>query len=413
MRDDAEKPSARESELAAEWVPVEALRAWSRNPRLITDEQISRVADSIKRFGFSAPIVARRQDGEVIAGHTRLRAAVQLGLTKVPVRYMNLDPAEAHLLALADNRLTELTPWNNTELSSLLSEYGLVDATMAGWNSEDLEELATDLIKEGGGGDGEGAEEDEVPDPPKVPVTRPGDLWVLGEHRLVCGDSTDPRVWAQLMADEAERFDLVFTDPPYGVDYVGKTKDALPVHNDGAEGLAKLLDEAFEGLLQHCRPGAVWYVCAPPGPQLAVFGEALAKRKLWRQSIAWAKDQFVLGHSDYHYQHEQIFYGWVEGAHRPPPDRKQTTLWTFDRPKRSEDHPTTKPVKLVAHALGNSSVKGELVGDPFGGSGTTLVAAQQLERRCRTIEIGPEYCDVIVQRWEQATSGKAELRRPS
>lgn len=401
------------TEAAAVWVDIDSLTPWKRNPRMINPAAISRVAASIKRFGFGAPLVARAQDGEVIAGHTRLAAAKELGLKKVPVRFLALDPAEAHLLALADNRMTELTPWNDTELHSIFSEYSLADVAMAGWSSEDLEELASDLLKQGGGGDGEDVVEDDPPDLPKDPITKRGDVWTLGKHRLVCGDSTRPEVWAALMSGDNEQLDLVFTDPPYGVDYEGKTKDALPVHNDGAAGLPALLNEALGGTLEHTKIGGAWYVCAPAGPQLQIFGEVLTRFGVWRQSISWVKDVFVLGHSDFHYQHEQIFYGWKPGGpHRPPPDRKQTTVWNFDRPKRSEQHPTMKPVKLVAHALGMSSVKGELVGDPFCGSGTTLVAAEQLERVCRAIEFGPEYCDVIVQRWEELSGGKATRQNP-
>jgi DNA modification methylase len=336
-------------------------------------------------------------------------AAHALKLSEIPtITLVGLSETQRRAYVIADNKLALNAGWNlellTVELEAL-REDGF-DTSLLGFSEAELEQMGKDLL---GAEPEREVEEDEAPDPPKVPITKPGDVWRLGRHRLVCGDSTRPEVWAALMPPE-ERFDLVFTDPPYGVDYEGKTADALPVHNDGSAGLPKLLDQVFSALVEHSRPGASWYVFGPDGPRQQPFTNALAARGIWRQSLVWIKNSLVMGGSDFHYQHEQIFYGWVPGAaHRPPPDRKQSTTWHFDRPTRSEQHPTMKPVKLVAHALELSSRKGELVGDPFGGSGTTLIAAEQLERTCRMVEFGPEYCDVIVERW-QNLSGQTATR---
>jgi DNA modification methylase len=411
----------KEPETAAIFVDIKELRAWKNNPR-INDHVVADVADSITRWGFGAPILARKADGEIIAGHTRLKAAIKLGLETVPVRYLDLSESEAHLLALADNRLGEKADWDVPELHELLVDLDPIDLEMAGWSVEELEQLGKDALREGGGGDDGEAHEDETDlELPAEPITQPGDVWVLGKHRLLCGDSTKPESWARVLL-KGEQLDMVFTDPPYGVDYekkveylikAGRASKSMPIQNDLAEDdLGALLEGVFARLHENCRDGAVWYVCSPQGLQFLEFGQALAKLGMWRQSITWVKDHLVLGRGDYQNITEQIFYGWKEGTHRPPPDRKQTTAWKFDRPHRSDLHPTMKPVKLVAHALAMSSVEDELVADAFGGSGTTLVAAEQLGRRCRTIELSPAYCDVIVRRWEELTQQTA-VREPA
>lgn len=235
-----------------------------------------------------------------------------------------------------------------------------------------------------------------------------GKLALKSRHKVLCGDSTRSEDVERLLAGAVA--DAVLTDPPYGVDYVGKTKDALQVHNDGRETLAPLLEAALGLALKSCKEGGCWYVAAPARPQLIEFAMVLRDLEIWRQTLIWAKQSLVMGHSDYHYQHETIFYGWKPGAaHQAPPDRKQTSLWQFDRPTASREHPTMKPVALFAKMVSNSTSKGDLIYEPFGGSGTTLIAAEQLERRCSAIEISPSYCDVIVKRWETLTGEKAIL----
>ncbi len=252
--------------------------------------------------------------------------------------------------------------------------------------------------------------EDEVPEPPKVPVTKPGDLWVLGAHRLLCGDSKFLPSWTRLLAGEKVR--MVWGDPPYGVEYVGKTEEALTIKNDALDevALAELLRAVFKQLLAACEPGSSWYIAGPPGPHGCAFMVELKAIGVLRQILVWLKDRFVLGRSDYHYRHESIFYGWAPGAaHYFVGDRTLDSIMEVPRPSSSREHPTMKPVQLVVNCLENSSMKDWVVADPFGGSGTTLIACEQTQRRARVIELDPCYCDVIIKRWETLTGGKAVL----
>lgn len=399
-------PNARAREAAAEWVPINTLIPWPDNPRKNDGVPVSKVAESIKRFGFASPIIARLADRMIIAGHTRWKAAHKLGLAEVPVRFVDLDPANARLLALADNRLNEIAEWDVPELQRLLSEFSLAEVDMAGWSSDDLEKMAGDLI---GGKDPSDVEDDEVPEPPKVPVTKFGDVWTLGRHTVVCGDSSDGAI---SVAASDRLANLLLTDPPYGVDYVGGTGDALEVHNDGLETLEPLIRKSMKLACDALSIGAPVYVFAPCKPQQnKTFGDVLLDLGVWRQTIVWVKDSLVLGRGDFHYQHEPCFYGWKPGGpHRPPPDRKQTTVWNFDRPKASREHPTMKPPALFAHAMGLSTDRGDFVLDPFLGSGTSVVVAEQLDRTAFGVEFSPAYCDVIVERWQAMTGGKAVRR---
>ncbi|MEM7517346.1 MAG: site-specific DNA-methyltransferase, partial [Planctomycetota bacterium] len=242
-------------------------------------------------------------------------------------------------------------------------------------------------------------------EPPEDPTTQVGDVWLLGEHhRLICGDSTDPAVLAELM--QGERASLVWTDPPYGVSYIGGTKDEMTIENDDLDlaDLESLLEGAFGSAADACEPGAVWYVAAPAGPNFLPFAKRLSELGIWRQTLVWEKDSLVLGRSDYHYRHEAILYGWVPGAaHHAPKTRALDTILKFARPKSSPDHPTMKPVPLVQHCIETSSKPGGIILDPFSGSGTTLLAAESCARKARCIELDPRYCDVIVRRFEEAT----------
>lgn len=239
---------------------------------------------------------------------------------------------------------------------------------------------------------------------PEVAVSVLGEVYELGPHRLACGDSTDPEVWERLLGDE--RLQVVWTDPPYGVAYVGGT--GLTIQNDdlGEDALAVFLRAAFTAAKAICSPGACWYVAAPPGPKTLIFALELKALGLFRQRLVWAKDRFVLGHSDYHYRHEDLYLGYVDGPGRRGRggdgwfgDNAQDSVIEIARPSANREHPTMKPVALVSYCLSNSALAGWLVGDPFGGSGTTLIAAAELEMRARLIELDPRYCDVIRRRW--------------
>jgi site-specific DNA-methyltransferase (adenine-specific) len=255
--------------------------------------------------------------------------------------------------------------------------------------------------------------EDEVPEPPADPVTQPGDLWLLGKHRLLCGDSTKAEDVERLM--DGQRADLMLTDPPYNVDYTGKTKDALKVANDsmGDTDFRKFLAACFAEAFGSMKPGASFYVFHADIEGYNFRGAVKDCGQVVRQCLIWQKDVMVFGRQDYQWQHEPCLYGWKEGAaHGWYSDRKQTTLLRFDRPKRSEEHPTMKPVAMFAYLMGNSTAPQGLAYDPFLGSGTTLVAAEQLGRTCYGMEISPAYCDVIVKRWETLTGQKATRERP-
>ena len=400
------RKSTRE-EAAAVWTPIGDLQPWGDNPRPEDNsESVGRVADSIRRFGFAAPIVARKADGMIIAGHTRFEAAVDvLGLEKVPVRFMDLDPADARLLALADNRLQELGVYDDDALARVLSEMeeeGL-DLDAAGYSDEDLNSIL-------GRTQGEDVEDPGPVGLPEMADSKPGEVYLLGPHRLVCGDSTEEGVIATAL--DGKLADVVWTDPPYGVNlgtegseaYGSKRRqDGKVVQNDDldGDGLRVLLEAALGAALRSTRPGGAWYVSGPNnGPMGFAFVTALHALGVYRHQLVWLKDRIVLGRADYHYQHEPIFYGWRPGAARHAvEDRSSSTVFEVKRPKDSPDHPTMKPVELIEPMLLNSSDRDALVLDPFGGSGSTLIAAARTGRRAALVELDPGYCDVIRRRW--------------
>jgi len=394
------------STLEIEWIAISDLRANPANPRR-NEAAVPHVAASLARFGWRQPIVAK-PCGEVIAGHTRLLAANGLGMTEVPVVRFTGPDIEATAYAIADNRTAEFAEWDDEALAGLLSDLRAEDALDGvGYSASDIDDLLAQLAEHEGPAD----VQDAAPEaPPQTPITQKGDLWLLGEHRLLCGDASVTSDVQRVTG--GEKVSLVWTDPPYGVSYVGKTKDALEIENDSLDevSLERLLSSAFQAAMDACRPGAVWYVAAPSGPAFLPFAKQLKELGIWRQTLAWVKDMFVLGHSDFHYRHEALFYGWIPGAdHRSPPTRSQDTVLEFDRPKASPDHPTSKPVELVAYCLLQSSLTGDLVLDPFTGSGTTILAAESTGRNAAGLELDPRYCDVIVKRWEASTGRDAKL----
>jgi len=319
----------------------------------------------------------------------------------VPVRFLDVTEEQAHLLALADNRLGEAADWDDAELWELLKEVSLADAELAGWDVADLEELTK---SSGEPASGDVQDDGGPPENPEL-ICQRGDVWKLGRHTLVCADNREPWAWP------TEKAQAVWTDPPYGVEYVGKTADSLKIDNDQQddEKLRLFLRSVFALLIEHTEHGAVWYVAGPPGPQCMTFGSELMRIGVLRQVLVWVKDRWVMGRSDYHYRHEFVFYGWSPGeSHKRPPDRKQDTVFEFPRPSASKDHPTMKPPPLIGEQLSNSTKAGDLVLDPHGGSGSTLIACEQLGLRCWMIEMSPKYCSGIIARWEKATGGNAE-----
>jgi DNA modification methylase len=407
------KKATGKREAAAQWVSVELLKPWAKNPRK-NDRTVDHVVKSMERFGFGAPIIARQANGEVIAGHTRLLAAMKMGMKKVPVRYLDLSEKEAHALALADNKIAEFSDWEDelldTALGDLKDDPELFNAT--GFDYSDF--YGTRALPG----------EDVVSDPPKVPTTRLGDVWMLGDHRLLCGDSTEPD--SVLLAKGPLPFaECMWTDPPYGVSYTGKTKSAMTIENDELpmDDLEEFISKAFGAADSGLAMGAAIYVASPSGPQLCAFMKAFLAQEPWamRQGLVWVKDTLVLGRNDYHYRHETILTGYkrlAKGKGRSGRggtgwygDNAQTSVFEVNRPKANKEHPTMKPPELVQRMLENSTGKGGVVFDPFGGSGSTLIACEQMNRRCFTIELSPGYCDVIVKRWEGLTGRKASLAR--
>ncbi|MDA8178307.1 MAG: DNA modification methylase [Deltaproteobacteria bacterium] len=384
-------------------VPIGQVTPYPGNPRK-NDQAVDKVAASIKEFGFQQPIVVDR-DMVVVVGHTRLKAALSLGLAEVPVHVAeNLSPEQCRAYRLMDNRSNEDAEWDMDRLAEELRGLEAVQFPLefTGFDERELQRIT--FAGPGGGGDG-----DEPPPLPTQAVARPGDLFVLGAHRLLCRDVTSLTDVARLM--DGRRADLVFTDPPYNVDYTGKTADALKIANDTMDGrrFRSFLLAAFQVMFANAREGAPIYVCHADSEGYNFRGALSDAGWLFKQCIVWVKDSFVMGRQDYHWRHEPLLYGWKPGAaHSWASDRTQDTVWEIPRPKRSTEHPTMKPVELVSRAIVNSSKPGDMVLDPFGGSGSTLIACEAEGRVCRTAELDPRYVDVIVERWETFTGRRAE-----
>jgi site-specific DNA-methyltransferase (adenine-specific) len=387
-----------EQNLRIELITLSSLRLDPNNARRHDKKNLEAIKGSLSLFGQRKPIVVSG-DNLIVAGNGTVEAARELGWTEIYVARIPHDwtPEQIKAYALADNRTAELAEWD----SKILAEQ-LLELDAEGWDVAEFgfEPLEPPINPD----DDEPLNFDEVPT-----KTTLGDVWKLGDHRLVCGDSTDTSIMDKLM--QGEKADMVWTDPPYGVNYVGKTKNSLTIENDNMDinQLEDFLTGAFNNIYQATKPGACWYVASPSGPQFVAFGNPLLKLGVWRQTIIWVKDTLVMGRSDYHWKHETIFYGWTPGAaHHAVPDRKQDTVWEFDRPKRSTEHPTMKPIDLITKSLRNSTNQKEIVLDSFGGSGSTLIACEQTKRVARLIELDPKYCDVIIERWQKLTGLEAE-----
>ena len=389
------------------WSP-EKLVPYARNARTHSEEQVAQIAASIAEFGFTNPIVAG-SDGVIVAGHGRLAAAQKLGLDTVPVVVLDhLTPTQRRALIIADNRIAENAGWDDAmlriELQSLQEDGFNLDIT--GFDADALAEL---MAGEETTVDGN-TDEDAVPEVSETPISRPGDIWVLGEHRLLCGDSTVAESYDRLM--QGEPADMVFTDPPYNVDYANSAKDKMrgtdrPILNDNlGDGFYDFLLAALTPMLQHCA-GATYI--AMSSSELDTLQQAFrAAGGKWSTFIIWAKHTFTLGRADYQRQYEPILYGWPEGQNRHwCGDRDQSDVWAIKKPQKNDLHPTMKPVELVERALRNSSRPGDTVLDPFGGSGTTVIAAEKSGRKARMIELDPKYCDVIVRRWQDFSGHQA------
>lgn len=379
------------------WEPIKSIRPYEKNPRR-NDEAVDAVAASIKEFGWQQPIVVDK-DGVIIAGHTRYKAAKKLKCDTVPVVVADdLTEDQVKAYRLADNKTGELAEWDTALLGEELAELADFDMSQFGFDTILQEEAR------------EAEEDDYEVNPPEEPKAKPGDIYQLGRHRLMCGDSTDAESVYQLCQDG--QVDMLLTDPPYGVDYTGKTKDALKIQNDATsdETLRDMLADAFSAANNIMKPGAVFYIWHADSKAL-VFRIA-CQMAGWevRQVLIWVKNTMVMGRQDYQWKHEPCLYGWKDGAgHLWASDRKQTTILNFDRPTKNKEHPTMKPVKLFDYQIQNNTKGGDIVLDLFGGSGTTIVACEQNGRCARVMELDPRYVDVIIDRWEKFTGEKAVL----
>lgn len=378
-----------------------ALAEHPLNPNTHPEEQLRLLADVIRGNGWRQPITVSDLSGYIIKGHGRYQAAKLAGFREVPVEVQHYENEAAEMAdMLADNRIAELASMDGAMLAEVLANVPADMQALTGYTQEDIERILHEV---------EQLPEDPEDDVPEdVPaVTQPGDVWHLGRHRLLCGDSTRPEAVSALL--EGELADLLLTDPPYNVAYEGKTKDALTIQNDSMEDGAfrKFLWAAFACADAGMRPGAAFYIWHADSEGYNFRGAARDAGWQVRQCLIWAKNTLVLGRQDYQWQHEPCLYGWKDGAaHFFAESRQETTVLEFDKPARSAEHPTMKPVALFAYLVHNSSHEGDIVLDTFAGSGTTMAACQQLGRSARLMELDPHYCDVIVQRFRNLAPGE-------
>lgn len=413
-------------QLKIEYVPIETIRPYARNAKLHPIEQLDQIAESIKEAGFCDPIGVWQD--EIVEGHGRLQAAQRIGLKEVPIiRLDHLTDEQRRAYMLIHNQTTMNSGWDLDMLQEELAKITDIDMESFGFDLS-FEEPEKEV------------EEDEAPEPPIDPITKPGDVYKLGDHILICGDATDPETIRKLM--QGQKADLYLTDPPYNVDYEGGT--GLKIMNDSMEDskFRAFLVDAFKAADANLKPGGAFYIWHADSEGFNF--RAACREAGWevRQCLIWNKSSLVLGRQDYQWKHEPCLYGWKDGkGHYFIDDRTQSTVYSDkeeikprqmkkdelirlveamlaqkttttvideEKPARSAEHPTMKPVKLMARLIRNSSKPGERVLDSFGGSGSTMIACEQLNRRCFMTELSPNYCDVIVERWENFTGRKAE-----
>ncbi|GAB5501326.1 MAG: DNA modification methylase [Pseudohongiellaceae bacterium] len=387
--------------------PLKKLKPYQANARTHSAEQVAQIAASMAEFGWTNPVLAE-SDGTIIAGHGRLEAARQAGFKQVPVIVLDgLSPEQAKALRIADNKLALNAGWDEAtltaELSALLEDG--YDLGLTGFDDSELKALF-------GGDDAAVEGEDELPELPDEPVSKLGDLWELGEHRLLCGDATDPKAVKRLLGKEKPH--LMVCDPPYGVDYDPAWRNEAGASETKRTGRVKNDDRADWREAWALFPGDVAYVW-----HAGVYGAVVAESLIAtgfniRAQIIWSKPRLVLSRGDYHWKHEPCIYAVKKGKKSHwQGARDQSTIWEIAPITQGEDeateHGTQKPVETMRRPIVNNSATGEAVYEPFAGSGSTLIAAETVGRRCLAMELDPRYCDLIVARWEGLTGGKAEL----
>jgi len=379
------------------------LLANPRNWRIHPKAQQDALAGILSEVGWVQRVIVNQRTGHMVDGHARVALAISRQEPTVPVLYVDLSEEEERAVLATFDPLGAMTVTDQEQLDALLAEVSVKDealrAMLDGLRSEPLPGLT---------------DPDAVPEVAE-PISKTGDLWLCGEHRLLCGDSTKAEDVERLMA--GEKAALLWTDPPYGVNYVGGT--GLMIANDGAEGLPALLQGVFAAVSPVLAPGAPFYIARPAGALSTTFGNAVDGAG-WQlhEELQWVKDAMVLGHSDYHLRHETIMYGWLPGPGRSGRGNHEGSRWfggnaetsvfEIPRPKASPDHPTGKPVELVERQVGNSSLHDDIILDLFLGSGTTLIACERTGRVCFGMELEPAYVDVAIRRWEAFTGERPE-----
>lgn len=385
-------------------VRIEDLKPYANNARTHSKTQVAKIAKSIKEFGFINPVII---DGDlnVIAGHGRILAAKELGYTELPCLFVeDLTEAQKRAYILADNKLALDAGWDEDILRQELIALDEMDFDLdfTGFSEIEIEELLAD--------DTAAVEDEADLEPPEEPISQLGNIWDLGGHRLMCGDSTSAESVKKLLG--GVQADMLITDPPYNIDYEGKTKKKLKIINDKMDDdkFFWFLVDAFAAAKENMKGGAVFYIWHA---DTEGYNFRRACREVgWqvRETLIWDKGTMTLGRQDYQWQHEPCLYGWSDGAgHAWYGDRKQTTVIQMPKPQKSELHPTMKPIGLFDYQIRNSSKTGDVILDLFGGSGTTVMACEQNGRKACVMELDPRYCDVIIKRWEDFTGKKAVL----
>ncbi len=372
---------------------ISEIQPYQNNPR-DNSKAIDAVAASIREFGFKVPIVIDK-NGVIVAGHTRYEASKKLGLEEVPcVIADDLTDEQVKAFRLADNKTAELASWNPELLEVEMSGIESIDMTEFGFIEPEKAEAV---------------EDDFDNEPPEEPTAQRGEIWQLGAHRVMCGDSTDVSDVKKLLG--GVQADLYLTDPPYNNGYEGKTKKKLTIENDiqDSDSFRNFLVLAFSAAKEVMKAGAAFYIWHADTEGYNFRGACMDVGWQVRENLIWSKDVFTLGRQDYQWRHEPCLYGWNEGSHAWYSDRKQSTILEFARPKRSEEHPTMKPIPLFDYQIRNSSKEGDIVFDSFGGSGTTIMACEQNGRKGYCMELDPKYVDLIIKRWETFTGQKAVL----
>ena len=390
-------------------LPLEKLNPAKYNPRKDLkpgDPEYEKLKKSMETFGYVEPIVWNKRTGHIVGGHQRFKVLKHQGHTEIECVVVDLDEQQEKALNIALNKVSG--EWDLPKLADLISELddGIFDISITGFDAAQIEHLFSQVH------DKDVKEDDfDVGKALKEPVfSQPGDLWLLGRHRLLCGDSTKAETYAKLM--DGKQANLVVTDPPYNVNFTAGRENERLIKNDNlSDGeFYQFLLAAFKNIYQTLVDGGALYVFHADTEGLN-FRKAVKEVGFHLAGVCiWVKDSLVLGRSDYQWQHEPVIYAWKPtGRHRWYADRKQTTVWQFDRPKRSEEHPTMKPVALCAYPIQNSSAPNGIVLDPFGGSGSTLIACEQTDRLCYTAELDEKYCDVIVKRYIEHVGSDEEV----